>query len=265
MSKDRLLIIEDDVDVAEMLVTYFSGQGYTVIHADAGLDGVQQARTQFPNLILLDLMLPDITGFDVCRMLRGTNMTKYIPIIFLTQRDDRADKLEGLEIGADDYVTKPFDIEELRLRIQNSITRATRDNLHEVRTGLPTGELIRSEYLRTLYDESDYNWKHINIQIQHFDQYRDNYGFIAADDVLGIAAQIMRNVVGEVGSEDDFVGTDSEASFVIYTRSEDPDALTSQITETFKQRVEILYSFEDVQNNPDSLMTVKVVPFSMEA
>jgi CheY-like chemotaxis protein len=263
MSKHRLLLIEDDVDVAEMLVTYFSGQGYTVVHSDTGLDGVQQARTQFPHLILLDLMLPDITGFDVCRMLRSTNMTRYIPIIFLTQRDDRADRLEGLEIGADDYVTKPFDIEELRLRIQNSISRATRDNLHEVRTGLPTGDLVRSEYFRTLYEE-DGEWRHIGIQIENFDTYRDNYGFIAADDALGIAAQILRTVVGELGTEHDFVGTDAEASFVIYTHSDNPDAITQHIEQTFQQRVEALYSFSDL-NDPSRLMTLNITPFSIEA
>ena len=261
MSKHRLLIIEDDVDVAEMLVTYFNGQGYSVLHADEGLDGVKLARTQFPNLILLDLMLPDITGFDVCRMLRTTNLTKYIPIIFLTQRDGRAEKLESFEIGADDYVVKPFDIEELRLRVKNSIGRATRDNLHEVRTGLPTGSLIHSEYVRTLY-ELDGDWQYLSFQIKHFDNFRDKYGFMAADDVLGISAQIIKNTVGTMGSTDDFVGTDNEASFVVFTQLAETSDLTSTISESFSKRVESLYSFNDLSEN--GRMTIKVSPFSVD-
>ena len=142
MSKKRLLIIEDDVDVSEMLTTYFESQGYEVFHATEGTEGIAMGRAKLPNLILLDVMLPDMDGFDVCRALRTTTLTKYIPITFLTQRDARADKVAGLELGADDYVTKPFDIEELRLRVQGSIKRATRDHLHEPRTGLPGGPMI---------------------------------------------------------------------------------------------------------------------------
>ncbi|HEX2621674.1 MAG TPA: response regulator transcription factor, partial [Phototrophicaceae bacterium] len=141
MNNSRLLLIEDDHDVAEMLIMYFTSHNYDVLHADGGLAGIEIARTKFPALILLDVMLPYMDGYDVCRQLRQTSMTKYIPILFLTQRDERAAKVKGLELGADDYITKPFDIDELRLRVQGSIRRATRENLHEARTGLPTGPL----------------------------------------------------------------------------------------------------------------------------
>src|SRR5258706_3841551 len=135
MSKKRLLVIEDDIDVAEMLVVYFSSQGFEVLNATSGIEGIQLARSKFPNLILLDVMLPDMDGFDVCKILRTTTLTRYIPITFLTQRDARADKVAGLELGADDYVTKPFDVEELRLRIQGSLRRSTREALQDPRTG----------------------------------------------------------------------------------------------------------------------------------
>jgi DNA-binding response OmpR family regulator len=96
MAKKRLLVIEDDADVAEMLVVYFSDQGYEVLHAMTGSEGVAMARAKFPNLVLLDVMLPDMDGFDVCRLLRTTTLTKFIPITFLTQRDGRSDKVTGL-------------------------------------------------------------------------------------------------------------------------------------------------------------------------
>ena len=111
MNNSRLLLIEDDHDVAEMLIMYFASHNYEVLHADSGLAGIDIARTKFPALILLDVMLPYMDGYDVCRHLRQTSMTKYIPILFLTQRDERTAKVKGLELGADDYITKPFDID----------------------------------------------------------------------------------------------------------------------------------------------------------
>ena len=126
MKNNRLLLIEDDHDVAEMLIMYFSSHKYEVLHADTGVEGIEIARSKFPALILLDVMLPFMDGYDVCIRLRQTPMTKFIPILFLTQRDERAAKVKGLELGADDYITKPFDVDELRLRVQGSIRRATR-------------------------------------------------------------------------------------------------------------------------------------------
>ncbi|MCS6872143.1 MAG: response regulator [Anaerolineae bacterium] len=142
MLRKRLLLIEDDFDVAEMLQVYFTAQGYEVFTALNGKEGIAMARAKSPNLILLDVMLPDMDGFDVCRGLRTTPLTKYIPIIFLTQRDRRADKVAGLELGADDYITKPFDIEELRLRVQGSLRRASCEALTDERTGLPVGHAV---------------------------------------------------------------------------------------------------------------------------
>jgi DNA-binding response OmpR family regulator len=151
MNKMRVLAIEDDVDVAELLVMFFQGQGYEVFHADSGVGGISLARAKLPNVILLDIMLPDMEGFDVCRELRSANLTRYIPTIFLTQRNSRADKVSGLELGADDYITKPFDIEELRVRVQKSIHRATRDHLHEEITGLPTGPLVDDQHSQFMF------------------------------------------------------------------------------------------------------------------
>ena len=99
MANKRLLVIEDDYDVAEMLVMYFSAQQYEVYHADSGHMGISMARTKYPQLILLDVMMPDIDGYETCVLLRQASLTKYIPIIFLTQRDERSNKVKGLELG----------------------------------------------------------------------------------------------------------------------------------------------------------------------
>jgi DNA-binding response OmpR family regulator len=111
MGKPRLLIVEDDFDIANMLKIFFTGHNFEVELAPRGNDALDKTRQNLPHLIILDIMLPDIDGFEVCRILRTHTRTSHVPIIFLTQKDERSDKLQGLELGADDYITKPFDIE----------------------------------------------------------------------------------------------------------------------------------------------------------
>lgn len=242
MSANRLLLIEDHYDVAEMLMMYFSSHQYEVLHADTGEEGIIMARTHFPNLILLDVMLPDMDGYDTCLQLRKMALTKYIPIIFLTQRDERAHKVKGLQLGADDYVTKPFDIDELRLRVQGSIRRATRENLHEPRTGLPTGPLIHEE----LSDAYNKGAVPLRITIETFKVYNDVYGFLAAADVLNHAAKTIQAALAESGTPNDFIGIEND-DFVVLTYSSSPDALAELIRERFQNAVKTFYTFTDAE------------------
>jgi DNA-binding response OmpR family regulator len=142
MSKAKILVVEDDVDISNMLRIYFSGQGYDVQVAPRGGDALSYTRKQLPHLIVLDIMLPDMDGYAVCKELRTATRTSHIPIIFLTQKDERSDKIAGLELGADDYITKPFDIEELKLRVHNAIGRSEMISLTDANSGLPSGRLI---------------------------------------------------------------------------------------------------------------------------
>ncbi|MFP4323577.1 MAG: response regulator transcription factor [Anaerolineales bacterium] len=243
-SNKRILAIEDDADVAELLIMYFEGQGYTVFHSETGQGGIDIARAKLPNLILLDIMLPDMEGFDVCRVLRGSNLTKYIPTIFLTQRNSRADKVSGLELGADDYLTKPFDIEEIRLRVQKSIERATRDHLHEEITGLPSGPMIDEVYMQ--YNQVNELWYRLDVHINGYSDFRDIYGFLTANDALNLAARVLSEAVINHGTRDDFVGVVEPGYFVIFTFSPQINDLIQNASTEFKQKVQTLYHFQDV-------------------
>ncbi len=246
MSNKRLLLIEDDYDVAEMLLMYFQSHNYDVLHAGDGVTGVEMARTRFPNLILLDVMLPSMDGYDVCRKLRSTSMTKYIPILFLTQKDERASKVQGLELGADDYITKPFDIDELRLRVQGSIHRATREHLHEPRTGLPTGPMIEEEMATR--QSSGVSYIELIYEIKGFSEFSDVYGFMAGNEVLRHCGRTIRTSIAEVGTSDDFVGIENE-SFITLTHSDDVDALDRAICQRFADEVKAFYTFMDVEQD----------------
>ena len=192
MGKARLLIVEDDLDISNMLRIYFSSQGYEVDTAPRGSDALEKTRQNLPHLIVLDIMLPDIDGFEVCRILRTNTRTSHVPIIFLTQKDERSDKLQGLELGADDYITKPFDIEELKLRAQRAIERSEQQSLTDPRSGLPSGRLIE-EQLRRIIRLDD--WSLMDVRINYFEPFKEVYGFVAGDDVLRFTAMLMGEVV----------------------------------------------------------------------
>jgi DNA-binding response OmpR family regulator len=240
MVTHRLLLVEDDFDVAEMLLLYFESMDYEVLHADTGKEGIEIARTKFPHLILLDVMLPDMNGYDICFKLRQMALTKHIPTLFLTQKDERASRVKGLELGADDYITKPFDIDELRLRVEGAIRRATRENLHEGRTGLPTGPLVDEE--RQKRD----NPSELRFTLHGFDAYVDVYSFMAANDVLQHAGKVIRDVLSEKGRDNDFVGMEDD-EFVVLTSLKERalDELENSITTRFNEQVSTFYSFAD--------------------
>jgi DNA-binding response OmpR family regulator len=243
MSKGRILVVEDDFDISNMLRIYFSGQGYEVQVAPKGGEALTLTRKQLPNLIVLDIMLPDMSGYDVCRELRTTTRTSHIPIIFLTQKDERSDKIQGLELGADDYIVKPFDIEELKLRVQNAIAAANRQTQIDSKSNLPTGRLIE-DHLRSLM-HSGTAWTYIDLKINQFDAFTDVYGFVAGDEVIRFMAVLMGEVIDEAGTPDDYAGHPGRDNFVIITHSPDPDKLKDRLIENFNEKVKQHYSFID--------------------
>jgi PleD family two-component response regulator len=242
MGKPRLLIVEDDHDISNMLRIYFSGQNYEVDTAFRGGEALEKTRQRLPHLIVLDIMLPDIDGFEVCRVLRTHTRTRHVPIIFLTQKDERSDKLQGLEMGADDYITKPFDIEELKLRAQRAIARAQQQSLTDPRSGLPSGQLIENE-LRRIIRQDD--WALMDIRINHYDPFKEVYGFVAGDDVLRFTAMLLGEVVDEVGNLNDFIGHPGGDNFMVITTQAAAPAIRKRLKERFSEEALSHYNFLD--------------------
>jgi PleD family two-component response regulator len=242
MSKARLLIVEDDFDISNMLKIYFTGQGYEADVAPRGSVALEKTRHTLPHLIVLDIMLPDIDGFEVCRILRTNTRTSHVPIIFLTQKDERSDKLQGLELGADDYITKPFDIEELKLRVQRAIQRAEQQSLTDPHSGLPAGRLIEEQLRRIIRQQ---NWAFMDVRLNHFDPFKDVYGFVAGDDALRFATMLLSEVLDELGTPNDFIGHAGGDNFVIVTAEEAAPAICQRLKSRFTEEVQTHYNFMD--------------------
>ena len=241
-AKSKILIVEDDLDIAEMLNAYFRVQGYEVFTVNWGEDGVRAAQTVLPNLIILDIRLPDIDGFEVARRVREDRRTNEIPIIFLTEKRDRSDILQGLEVGADDYITKPFDVQELRLRVRNSLKRVSQASLTNPVSGLPEGALV-DEKLSDVVHKSGLSLLHISIA--NLQVFREAYGFVASDDVLRAISLMISNALKETGSADDFLGHISPSDFVVVLSPETRVAFQEKINSRLQQSLDYFYPLND--------------------
>jgi diguanylate cyclase (GGDEF)-like protein len=241
MSQGRILVVEDDPDISTLLKIYFESEGYSVVKAERGEVALEACRHQLPDVIVLDIMLPDMDGYDVCRELRNTLRTSHIPIIFLTQKDERSDKIRGLELGADDYITKPFDVEELNLRVRNAMARSRIESLTNPTTGLPSSQLIE-EQLRQLMRREE--WGIIYVGIKNLDAFNEAYGFVAGEEVLRFAAMILRQTVDSLGTISDFIGHVGSDEFIVITERKRVKRVAEELEERFSSRVGTHYDWQ---------------------
>ncbi len=236
--KPKILVVEDDLDVAEMLNAFFCDQGYEVFTVNWGKDGVRSCQTVHPDLIILDIRLPDIDGYEVASRVRGDRRTAEIPIIFLTEKRSRSDRLLGLEIGADDYITKPFDLQELRLRVKNALKRASRGSLNNIVTALPEGALVDEKLSETLGRDGI---ALLLVSIDNMDSFRETYGFVAADDVLRAISMMIVNTMHEAISPDEFLGHLDGTDFILVLNSSNLAAMSGKLRVRLEQAMEYFY------------------------
>ncbi len=239
----RLLVVEDDDDTANLLKVYFSTHNYDVRVARTAAEALAEVQRRVPDIVLLDILLPDpqMDGYDVFRALRASPRTSYVPIVFLTGKKAQADQLTGLSMGAQDYVAKPFDLEELRLRLKNILIRTEREHLLDPRTNLPTGRLA-DEQIRSVSGQP--NWNVLTCKIQAFQAFVDLNGFAAGDDVLKFAAQLFQDVVAEAGSPQDSVAHPANDTFTVLTAGDAP-ALAARLQARFDADILVHYGFMD--------------------
>lgn len=255
-----IFIVEDDVDLAEMLIAYFRAQNYRVSTTTKGEDAIRLITEAQPDIILLDIRLPDIDGYEVCSRLRRSRHTRHVPVIFLTERRERDYRLAGLELGAVDYITKPFDIHELRLRIRNILRRNSLKSLQNTVTGLPEGMLVYDRVENALDVPA---WALVVISIRGLSHFRDQYGFVAADDVTRAVSLMITNAMQESGAEEDFVGHLGVTEFVTVTRLEQCNKIAGRCRMRLEPSIQYFYPAIDRQRIarlPESeRLSIKVV------
>ena len=254
---NKILVVEDEVNTSELLRRYFEIVGYDVVNAQTGEDALKMAAQHSPEVIILDIMLPDIDGYEVCKQLRSNDKTDRIPVIFLTQKDERSDRLEGLRLGADDYIAKPFDVEELRLRVHNIIANSGGTMLVDARTSLPNLDLMK-ERLPKLLDDSETTF--LDAIIERYDPFKEQYGQVAANQVLRATAKMISDILHETGNRKSFIGHPDDKHFVISTKKDSTKKVTEELSYRFDKRVKVYYDTGD-QGRGHMLVDKHEIPF----
>jgi len=243
LNKRKILLIDDDPLIRRVVSHSLTAKGYEVLAISFGHEALAHARTILPDLVLLDVMMPDMDGYQVCRALRADPQTATVPIIMLTAMDESEAVVKGLNTGADDYITKPFDIEELLSRIQAHLRRSLREiNANPLTTlpGNPTIEqiveerLARHDPLAVLY-----------IDLTNFKPYNDEYGWLKGDRVIKLLARQIIQATRQFGGANGFVGHIGGDDFVIVCAPDCAEPIAQFIIAEFDATIPMFYSKAD--------------------
>jgi CheY-like chemotaxis protein len=241
--KHRILVVEDDDSLVELVKFRLHAEGYEVLVAHNGREGVESARANAPDLVLLDLMMPEMDGYEVLERLRASFITRYLPVIVVTARTQSGDRLRGLEAGANDYVSKPYSFPELMLRVRNLLnwTREHRDM--NPLTGLPGNVCIEREMTRRLGLGEDFGF--VYVDINNFKAFNDHYGYVRGDEAIRCLAGVLRGALQQTGQENQFLGHVGGDDFVILCRPDGVEPLGEAIIRDFEREVPALYDDAD--------------------
>jgi diguanylate cyclase (GGDEF)-like protein len=239
----RVLLADDDADIRTFLEVTLQLAGFEVRSAADGLEAVAAVRADPPDVVLLDVMMPRMDGLAATRELRADPRTSDLPIILVTARALGMDKVVGLGEGADDYVTKPFDPDELVARIRAALRRSAAMRQVSPLSGLPGNTRIEAEIDRRTTSGERFALLYCDLNV--FKAFNDHYGFLEGDKVLRGFAQMLRTVVNEIAPVDSFIGHVGGDDFVVVTSYEQYEPLAAALTERFDVLAPSFYSEQD--------------------
>ena len=240
---EMVLIADDDRDIVRFVEVNLRLEGFEVITAHDGEDALAKALDLQPNLILLDVMMPRMDGYEVCTKLRGDGRTAHIPVIMLTAKSLSADKVLGLTAGADDYIIKPFDPMELVARVKTTLRRASEMRSLSPLTGLPGNTRIEQEIQARV--DRNLPMAVAYADLDNFKSFNDRYGFLRGDEVISLAAQVLRLAAQEAAGPDGFVGHIGGDDFVAIVPPEKAEEFARRVIASFDARIPSLYDPED--------------------
>ena len=237
-----ILVIEDDQRVGDMLLATLQLEGYSATRAWTGEEGLLTAQRDVPALMIVDITLPGIDGFAVVAQLRSDLKTAHIPIIMLSASHETRHKVRAFECGVDDYLTKPFSVEELLARIRARMH--ARESYLSPLTGLPAGKRIEQAITQQL--ESGKQWALIYFDLDNFKAYNDTYGFVQGNYLIELMAQIAADRLREEGAPDDFLGHIGGDDFLIVTTPNRVAPLCEGIMRRWDAESRALYAEADL-------------------
>jgi diguanylate cyclase (GGDEF)-like protein len=238
----KILVADDDLEIQELIKFTLENEGYEVKIASDGEEALKKVPEERPDLVLLDVLMPKLSGFEVCEKLRNDPVTCLIPIIMLTSLVQPKDRITGIKLGADEYLCKPFEPLELIARIEALLRRVNLEISISPLTNLPGNISIQSEIEKRLKENA--NFALLYMDIDRFKSFNDVYGFDRGDKVIRFTAALLRSCVGNVGSENTFIGHLGGDDFVIITSDDKAGILTKKIIDAFNSFISKQYDEE---------------------
>ncbi|MDP9068846.1 MAG: response regulator [Actinomycetota bacterium] len=243
---NTILIADDDEDIVRFVEVNLRLEGFDVVTAYDGEQALHNAHDLDPDLILLDVMMPKVDGFEVCQRLRSDGRTKNISIIMLTARSLSADKVVGLTAGADDYMIKPFDPTELVARVKSALRRSKEMRSINPLTQLPGNVQIQDEVTRKVQKGDPFAVMYIDID--DFKAFNDYYGFLRGDEAIKTLARCACEVVEQHGGPRPFIGHIGGDDFVAVVAAEQAEKAATALIDCWDREVASLYDPADVDN-----------------
>lgn len=258
-----IVVVDDDPNVGLLISVILKNIGYSIVSLSNGKDLLSYlANNSKPGLILLDLKLPDIDGYELCKRIRDNQFTSDVPIIVLTGVSEVDSKVKTIEMGADDYISKPFDVRELKVRIKRILKRKDNDSSLNPLTRLPGGPLIEEFTRKKLELDPDFSYAYIDID--NFKAYNDVYGYTKGDAVIKFLADLLEKVLRENSKGDYFLGHIGGDDFVILAPNDKIIRTVEGIIEEFDTKILDYYSIADRQagyiTTTDRMNNIKTFP-----
>jgi diguanylate cyclase (GGDEF)-like protein len=239
----KVLVIEDEADTLEIIRIGLEINNYKVITASDGEEGFEKVLSENPDLIISDVMMPKMSGLDLCGKVKGNFFTSSIPIILLTARNQVEDKVYGLTIGADDYVAKPFDMRELTARVEMILRRTKMTLEANPLTGLPGNIAIQREIERRIAAKEVFAVCYVDLD--NFKAYNDRYGHTSGDRVIKATADLLTRICKQGEINDNFVGHIGGDDFLCITRPDDAEDICKEIIHQFDAEIPGFYKPKD--------------------
>jgi len=240
---ERVLVADDDPDILTVVKVNLELDGFEVETAVDGEDALQKATSNPPNVIILDIMMPRMDGLTALHRLRSQATTASIPIILLTARGLPEDRVRGLELGADDYITKPFDITELAARIRAVLRRTQAARDLSPLTGLPGNFKITAEIEVSIKEGREFALIHGDLD--NFKAFNDHYGFMRGDEVIRFCGDCFTEAASNLGIEGAFVGHIGGDDFVAMIPPSVAESFCKEVIERFDDGILDLYDTAD--------------------
>lgn len=251
--RKRVLIAEDEEYIRRLIKVILTQDHYDFIEARDGNEALEKVSEEMPDLLILDLMMPKTDGIEVCRQLKKNALTRKIPVIMLTAKREMTDRVVGIKAGADDYLTKPFEPSELRVRVRTFLDKEKR--ARSLITNLPT-----FNHVAEALNKSEKSFDVYYLFFKNLDVYKKYYGFSKTNELLRLASQIITHNL-ERHSRKNFAGHDDENNFIIAVEKNNERAMLRDIQHEFDATIPFFYDVDyenvDLRGNVIIKMSAK--------